>query len=208
MPERKISTLNAPAKNDSEMISPRDVGDERRARRRSSAGCRGRNRRSRAGRAAACCGRPGCTSGRACARRAGASRCSHAPAMPITHAKHDADDRQLDRHPEAAREAAAIERVVEDREIDAGGVVQPPEPVPDELHRPSPSAARNPGTADDGCDRQAGTAARYLYFDVHVLRELRRLDAVLLLELLDEAGLVPVGDGLGHEVAEGLLALS
>src|SRR6185437_11710112 len=42
---------------------------------------------------------------------------------------------------------------------------------------------------------------------VHFLRELRRLDAVLLLELLDEAGLVPVGHRFRHEIGERLLPL-
>src|SRR5581483_11902052 len=68
--------------------------------------------------------------------------------------------RQLDRHQEAVREAAPVEGVVEDREIDAGGLVQPPEPVPDGLHRmlvvprdPQPRAGPRPravsGVGDD-----------------------------------------------------------
>src|SRR4029077_14211016 len=49
-------------------------------------------------------------------------------------ARHDADDRKLDRHQEAAGEAAAVELIVEDREIDSGAFIQPSEPIPDRLH--------------------------------------------------------------------------
>ena len=105
-------------------------------------------------------------------------------------------DRELDRHPEAAREAAAIERVVEDREIDAGGVVQPPEPVPDELHRPLPDRRAAGRRADDGRHAAPGDPLRgtYLYLACISCANLVGLMSLLLLELLDEAGLVPVGD--------------
>src|SRR6185437_9725699 len=76
---------------------------------------------------------------------------------PDHHGEDDANDRQLDGHPEAAREAAAIERVVEDRQIDAGGFVQPPEPVPDELHRPLP---RRLSPANDAAARRRAKIVR------------------------------------------------
>src|SRR5579862_1676884 len=65
---------------------------------------------------------------------------------------------------------------------------------------------RRPGYASAAA-RCANECALFDVLLVHLLRELRRLDAVLLLELLDEPGLVPVDDRLRHEIGEVLLAL-
>ena len=65
------------------------------------------------------------------------------------HARNDADRRQPERHQKAADKAATIERIVKDREIDSGRIVQRTEPIPERLHRPSQSETitrTRPGT--------------------------------------------------------------
>src|SRR6185437_6634300 len=104
------------------------------------------------------------------------------------HAQDNADRGELERRQESADEARAIERIVEDREIDSGRIAEPPEPVPETLHRPSPSAGEAIARGAPAVARPRARCGRPLFIlFVHFLRKLRRLDAVFLLELLDEA---------------------